>query len=224
MNLQRYASRQADQASWWTGTWDEKSNSAFFSAGGGATTRGYRKGIFQNRSPFLTAIAHGVDLNKQAKYRGQVYAFGHCGWSRRIHELAVMESVVFMEDSPCHEFIHHVFDPWVDFVPVAMNFSDLAQRAEAQLKDVEGSRRMASQWFAKGKEALSLGCVLDYLELLLRRLAQLLKFKPHYHDDWPLFHSKTTPKDILSPAAMLNLSTCSEPVFGVGYRKQAIGS
>ena len=133
-----------------------------------------------------------------------------------------MHAVVFMEESPCHEFVHSLFKPGVDHVPVAMDFSDLAAKAEATLQDEAQARRMADRWVKQGIEATRLTCVLDYLDALLRRLAGLLTYKPQYHPDWPLFHTDFTPGGFVDDAALLNETTCIAPVYGTKPYKRAM--
>ena len=45
---------------------------------------------------------------RMGRYRYSVYTYGHSGWSARLRELTFMNTTVFMEESPCHEWYHHM--------------------------------------------------------------------------------------------------------------------
>eukprot|EP00049_Salpingoeca_infusionum_P013795 m.257447 g.257447 ORF g.257447 m.257447 type:complete len:486 (-) comp15529_c1_seq1:2793-4250(-) len=173
--------------SWGNGAWLEKKNSAFFSAGFGATIRGNRSALFKMESPLVTAIPHGFPLTEYGTYRYLIYAYGHCGWSRRLHELAMMRTVVLMEHSTCREYMHHLFEPGKDYVPVAEDFSNVEATMEKLAANEKASHEMAEQWFKKGVESFRLTCVLDYVEGLLRKYASLQRFTPGPRPDWPLY-------------------------------------
>ena len=119
-----------------------------------------------------------------AQFKYNVYAYGHCGWSRRIHELAMMNTGVLMEESPCNEYLHGVFVPGKHYLPVNGDFSnlhDVVQKAKHDGVDVEA---MAREWSRVGRESLTLACTLDYVEALLRGIAKLQRFTPEYHPEW----------------------------------------
>lgn len=63
-----------------------------------------------------------------------IFMCRYCGWSRRIHELLVINAVIFMETSPCMEYVHGLLRAHVDYEPVAQDFSDLAYRTDAVFK------------------------------------------------------------------------------------------
>jgi len=57
---------------------------------------GNRSNIFKIQSPLFKAVPKPFPLREYGKYQYLVYAYGHCGWSRRLHELAFMDAVIFM--------------------------------------------------------------------------------------------------------------------------------
>lgn len=41
------------------------------------------------------------------------HRYGHSGWSARLREITYMNTTVFVEDSPCHEYFQHLYVPRV---------------------------------------------------------------------------------------------------------------
>lgn len=125
-------------------------------------------------------------MDTMSEFRYNVYAYGHCGWSRRIKELAMLRTVVLVEDSICREYVHGLFEPNVDHLPVREDFSDLVEKMEVAtpVENAGDSNAMANLWAARGQEMLSLTSTLDYVELLLRELAKLQRFTPQYRTEW----------------------------------------
>jgi hypothetical protein len=187
MDLATYRTRYQQLKDWGGGPWDEKVNKMFFSAGAGAATRGNRSHIFEINSTYSAAEARGFPLKEYGRYRYLVYAYGHCGWSRRLHELVFFSSVVLMEDSLCREYMHYAFEPSVHFIPVAEDFSDLEVKLLAAVEDEAGSREMAKKWMEIGPDSLSLSCTLDYIDQLLRAYAKRQDFSVTEDPSWPLY-------------------------------------
>lgn len=187
MTFALWEQRSKQLADWGAGSWDAKNNSLFFSAGYGAAVRGNRSHLFETGSPYVKAVPHGFPLSEYGRYRYLAYAYGHCGWSRRLHELAFMDTVVFMEGSTCREYMHYAFDPDTDFVDVREDFADLRVKLEALVAKPDVARAMAARWVTKGREAMSLACTLDYIDTLVRAYARLQRFVPQPRPDWPLY-------------------------------------
>lgn len=163
--------------------WDSKDSKLFFSAGHGtgqkrAIARGYRRALFQINSPLMEVTEDSISLEENAKYKYLVYAFGRCGWSRRIHELAFFKSVVFIEESNCSEYFMSSIDPESDYIPVATDFSNLEGRLTEVHANQTRALKLGLSWRAKIHKVFSLECILDYVETLLRRYAELQRFNP----------------------------------------------
>lgn len=194
MSLSLYAEKFAKALDWSGDTpWETLENVAFFSAGGGATTRGNRSHLFaisKAHSNYLNATPHARGMDVMSDFRYNVYAYGHCGWSRRIKELAMLRTVVLLEESSCAEYVHGMFQPDVDHMPVSEDFADLVAKMEAAtLAGGDGGtpfdgNAMAEEWVTRGQEMMTLTSTLDYVELLLRELAKLQKFVPQPHPEW----------------------------------------
>lgn len=192
MSLKMYARSTQRLSDWDEVDWGDKTAQLFFSAGShpgkkAAYKRGFREKLFDIKSPLFKTIYEEVEMTESSKYRYLVYAYGRCGWSRRVHELAFFHAAVFMEASNCTEFFMPKFEPMVDHVPVKEDFSDLQDKVEALHKQPEDARRLADAWRTKGKQIFSIECILDYIELLLNEYAKLQTFTPKSHPEWPAY-------------------------------------
>jgi hypothetical protein len=222
MSLTRYAARYKEASSWGEGKqYSGKIPKAYFSAGGGATLRGNRGKLFKLQSPHLQPdnISHTMDY--MAGFQYNVYAYGNCGWSRRIHELAMMETVVLIEDSPCREYMHGLFQGGQDHIPVADNFEDLVSALETSIKVPEVAAKMANRWVRQGRAMLSIECTLDYVEQLLRLYSKLQRFTPKYHKEWPQYFPNTTSQFFTQPAAKRPADECIKPDYNGTWQRQA---
>ena len=169
--------------------WATKEPKLFFSAGhgtgkGAASKRGHRKELFSITSDHTLIVEESHPLEKYADFQYLVYAYGRCGWSRRLHELAFIEAVVFLEASSCTEFYLSALTPGVDYIPVAEDFSDLAEKLEALHAQPTRAAKMAKSWASKARALFTLPCLLDYTEGLLGEYAKLQKFKPVARAGW----------------------------------------
>lgn len=154
MGLELYDEQYREALGWGAGNagesvpWSAKKPVAYFSAGGGAVNRGNRSKLFvisKEHPHLLETSAKATKCEHMSTYKYNVYAYGHCGWSRRIHELAMMETVVLVEDSICREFMHGLFSPSIDHLAVAENFADIPEKMAAALADEAGGGRMAAR-------------------------------------------------------------------------------
>lgn len=74
---------------------------------------------------------------------------------------------------------------WFD-VPLRLHFNDILWAVSAHFA-IESFTKPAMQrrrWAQRGRKMLALPCILDYVEQLLRGLAQLQKFHPDPRANW----------------------------------------
>ena len=191
--------------------WKEKEQTILFTSGrsSGAGVRGHRKKLFKIKSPLLKVENTHVPLEEYARHSYQVYAYGRCGWSRRIRELAFMKAVVFAEASPCREYFYDALRPSVDYVPVNEDFSNLAEEVARVHKNATNAEEMASLWIERASDFFALPCVLDYVWELLSEYARLQRFKPRPRPTWEVYdfreevksqnHKNKRPEDWKTP-------------------------
>lgn len=182
MSLKSYKDKYAELVAMGTNTtWAEKKPKMFFSA---TNTRGERANLFSMKSPHLTTLNGNVALKKYADYRYSIYTVGHSGWSRRLRELMFFNTTLFMEDSDCHEFIYHTLTPDEDFTLVKHDLSDVPEKLAAAAGSDAAAERMAGKLVAKGPKVLSMECLLEYIDAIIRGYADLQLFEPHPRRDW----------------------------------------
>lgn len=177
--------------------WKEKESKILFTSGKspGAGLRGHRIELSEITSPLLKVEDRDVPLEEYAKHRYQVYAYGRCGWSRRIRELSFMKAVVFAEASPCREYFYDALRPGIDFVPVAENFSNLAEELARVHEHPTKAEDMANQWIERASDFFALPCVLDYVWELLNGYARLQRFKPQPRPTWEKYDLREETKE-----------------------------
>eukprot|EP01147_Barroeca_monosierra_P005449 gene5449-8901_t len=156
--------------------WKYKNPKLFFSS---SNTRGHRASILNQDHTDIVALSQNVPLSEYGKYRYLLYAYGHSGWSQRLRELAFMNAVILLEASNCNEYFQQLYTPWVDYIPVSEDLSNVAQRLE-EAQSLKGDD-MASRWRSKGYVVFSLPCVLRYVESILRTYSRLQRFDPIVH-------------------------------------------
>jgi hypothetical protein len=176
--------------------WQSKQHQLLFSANPNASHRGKRDELFKLKSQYARIVVETLPMYEYSNYRYLVYAYGNCGWSRRMHELIPLNATMLVQDSECHEYYTSFFQPYKHYIPVAEDFSDVKEKLEAIAQDPVESERMASEWVAIGHDLLDLTCVLDYLETMLRGYAQLQLFTPNERLDWFEYHFTSTFRDI----------------------------
>ena len=211
MALSLYKQRYELIKSWGNITWISKNDRMFFSSNENAEHRGYREVLYTLKSPHIEVVEETVPLQHYGRFRYLVYAYGHCGWSRRLHELALMNATILMEKSDCNEYVLDAFVPGVHYVPVAEDFSDIEERLDGMMADPIESERMAAAWVQRGTDGMSLHCTLDYIELLLREYAELQRDKPVKHRNWQLYEFSSGRDVMMHPPI---LTTCNKPPRG----------
>ena len=177
--------------------WKTKESSILFTSGSsaGAGLRGHRIELAEIKSPLLKVEDTHVPLEEYAKHRYQVYAYGRCGWSRRIRELSFMKAVVFAEASPCREYFYDALRPGTDYVPVAEDFSNLAEEVARVHKHPKRAEEMANAWVDRASDFFALPCVLDYVWELLNEYARLQRFKPQPRPTWERYDFREEMKE-----------------------------
>ena len=103
-----------------------------------------------------------------------------------------MNTTILMESSNCSEFFYDSFTPNVHYVPVAEDLSDLEEKLAAIESNPKEAREMAERWVKLGTRLLTLDCIMDYVEMLLREYAKLQKFTPEPRLDWPEYTASST--------------------------------
>lgn len=114
-----------------------------------------------NPYPYKTIYEHG-----EYKYLLDVQGRG---WSARLKYLLLLGSVVFIVNRPetCKEYWHDEFKPWIHYVPVKEDCSDLIENFNIMYNNQEKSLQMAIECHKKAIEIFSAENVNNYFVSVL---------------------------------------------------------
>lgn len=124
------------------------------------------------RKPYLS-------MDEQARqYRHVIYLEGTCGWADRLKNLLAYGMVIFLQDTPCHEFFQPLMKPWVHYIPVQNDLSDLVDRVR-WAREHETEARLIGQRAAEfAQDFLTTSAWQFYIKHLLRHYSSLIKYEP----------------------------------------------
>ena len=95
-----------------------------------------------------------VTIESHANYKYLLDIRG-IGWSARLKYLLLMGSVVFVVDRPDAEYFWNEFKPWIHYVPVSKDGSDLDALFEKIKADHDASKKMAHDCRQRAKEVFA---------------------------------------------------------------------
>lgn len=120
-----------------------------------------------------------IPMGEQAnQFRYVLYAEGACGWADRLKVLLVSGMLILLQETPCREFFQPLLRPWVHYVPVANDFSNLIERIEWARHHDEAVRDMVDEAASLGRTLNSQAAWDHYLERLLLGYARRLAYVP----------------------------------------------
>ena len=119
-----------------------------------------------------------MPMEQQARtYKYVIYAEGNCGWADRLKILLSLGMLIFLQDTPCHEWYQAHMHPWKHYVPVANDWSNLVERIEwARKHDIE-AQLIVQNASDLGKALMNPTIWQDYLYELLFEYSQRLNYK-----------------------------------------------
>lgn len=98
--------------------------------------------------------------------------------SFRLKHLFMCKSTVINVESTLIEYFYPMLKPWLHYVPVASDLSDLVQVIEFLRANDEVAREIADEGFRIISQNLTMGSVKRYWLNLLTAYQKLLTFKP----------------------------------------------
>lgn len=116
--------------------------------------------------------------NQSQKYRHVLYVEGACGWADRLKVLLVSGMLIFLQDTPCAEHFQALLKPWVHYVPVKNDFSDLLERIEWANENEDVIREIVQNAQEFGLHYNSQNGWDYYLKGLLRKYSELMDYSP----------------------------------------------
>jgi len=123
-------------------------------------------------NPGKLALSAPLTFEEQAAYKYIIHVEGHVQAYRLSIELA-MRSVILLVQSRYRLWYEPLLQPWVHYVPVAADFSDLSERIDWCLEHDEECRQIAEQARAFYDTYLTKSYCLEYLSHLLRTLSDV---------------------------------------------------
>ena len=79
---------------------------------------------------------------------------------------------------------YHTLTPDEDFTLVNHDLSDVPEKLAAAAASDASAEEMASKLVAKGPKVLSMECLLEYVDAIIRGYAELQLFEPQPRSDW----------------------------------------
>jgi hypothetical protein len=105
-------------------------------------------------------------MNDHGKYKYLIDVSGR-GYSARLKFLFLLNSVVFVVSRENTEYWHDFFEPWVHYVPVESDLSNLDENYEIMKNNQEKCKKMASDAREKALEVFSEDAVYEYYANIL---------------------------------------------------------
>ena len=175
--------------------WNQKSDFAFFRGSRTSSDRDPLVKLSRNKPELIDARytanqawrseadtlgakpASTVSFEDQCKYK---YLFNMRGVaaSFRYKHLFLCKSLVLNVDSNWIEFFYPPLKPWIHFVPIAKDFSDVEEKLVFLRENDKIAQKIAERGFEFIWNHLTLDSVQCYWNELLDRYSKLLKYKP----------------------------------------------
>lgn len=120
-----------------------------------------------------------IPMSDQANhFKYVLYAEGACGWADRLKLLLVSGMLIFLQETPCKEFFQPLLQPWIHYVPVANDFSNLIERLEWAQTNDDVARDIVDEAALLGRTLNSQASWDQYLERLLLGYSRRLAYTP----------------------------------------------
>lgn len=120
-------------------------------------------------------------LTMEEQFRGYkyvIYVEGTCGWADRLKNLLSAGMVVFLQSTPCHEFFQPLLKPWVHYIPIQNDLSDLVEKVKWARSNPEPSREIGLNAADFAKTHLSVASWRYYLQQTMKAYADLMDYAP----------------------------------------------
>ncbi len=138
-----------------------------------------------------------MTLDTQAdKYKYVLSVEGFAGWADRLSQLLSLQTmVVFNQDHPCDQWFEPLLKPYVHYVPIANDFSDLPAKIIWANRNPHMTEQIlnASSHFAN--RYLTSEGIIAYMYTIIKQYTELLRYNITYRDgSYPI---KTLNDDVL---------------------------
>ena len=104
---------------------------------------------------------------QSSQFRFVIYAEGNCGWADRLKMLLTSGMLIILQETPCSEWYFALLKPFVHFVPVKNDWSNLIEMIHWAKNNDYKSRQIVSNAMALGRYLMNYAVWEDYLYELL---------------------------------------------------------
>ena len=111
-------------------------------------------------------------LDQARQFRYLVHAEGQCGSADRLKQSLASPMLLLKQGSPCHEWFEPFFEPWVHYVPLDGNFSNLTAGVVWARTNNEKAKRMVANANARIQQVVSVAGLYEYSERLVTGYAE----------------------------------------------------
>ncbi len=122
------------------------------------------------------SISSYLPFASQQKYKYIINVGAWSSWADRMRILPFFNSLVFMHEAPCTEFYSPLMKPFVHYIPVKSDFSDLIQQVEwAKANDSE-VQQIIKQSNQFARDYISEAAMAVYLRILLEEYQSRMNY------------------------------------------------
>jgi hypothetical protein len=120
-----------------------------------------------------------MSMEDQArKYKYVVYIEGNCGWADRLKTQLALGMTILLQENFCHEFFLPLLRPWVHYIPVQNDLSDLVDKLRWAHSHPTEAREIGLNAAEFAHRHLSRKSWRLYFELTLDKYAGLMRYEP----------------------------------------------
>ena len=138
----------------------------------------YISTIDYTKLPF--GLVEPLTPERQSDYKYIINIDGHCSAFRLSLEFG-MGSVILLVESRYRLWFHTMIKPWIHYVPVKGDLSDLIQQIKWCKKNPHKCKKMAENSLRFYSEVLSKQGILDYMQCLLVKLRNTMGYQSSYN-------------------------------------------
>eukprot|EP00976_Prorocentrum_cordatum_P029555 601867-Prorocentrum_minimum.AAC.1 len=111
-----------------------------------------------------------LPFSEQKRYRYIMSLSGAGAWTFFTQYFFLLGSLVFLQDSPVELWWSLILKPWVHYIPVAEDLSDIHAKLAWVRANQENAMAIARRAYAESARIFNPGAILDFYKLQLRNL------------------------------------------------------
>ena len=121
----------------------------------------------------LGYLGDTMSVQDQLKYKYQIYLAGNPGWSMRLYWQLFSESLIFKVEDDYINFFSHCLKPWVHFIPIKRDLSDLIEKLNWAIENDQKAYEIAKNARKFAEQNLTYDNILYYLYLLIQAYTKI---------------------------------------------------